>query len=69
MFGRPSTISERSEDLNQTDRNFTVDTSEAKMMMGPATVRDRTKEFAAAAERAAKSLGASVAGGEGVDAV
>ena len=65
MFGRPSTISERSEDLNQTDRNFTVDTSEAKMMMGPATVRDRTKEFAAAAERAAKSLGASVAGGEG----
>lgn len=66
MFGRPSTISERSEDLNQTDRNFTVDTSEAKMMMGPATVRDRTKEFAAAAERAAKSLGASVAGGEGV---
>ena len=64
MFGRPSTISERSEDLNQTDRNFTVDTSEAKM--GPATVRDRTKEFAAAAERAAKSLGASVAGGEGV---
>ena len=35
------------------------------MMMGPATVRDRTKEFAAAAERAAKSLGASVAGGEG----
>ena len=67
MFGRPSTISDpRSEDLNQTDRNFTVDTSEAKMMMGPATVRDRTKEFAAAAERAAKSLGASVAGGEGV---
>ena len=66
MFGRPSTISERSEDLNQTDRNFTGDTSEAKMMMGPATVRDRTKEFAAAAERAAKSLGASVAGGEGV---
>ena len=67
MFGRPSTISERSEDLNQTDRNFTVDTSEdRKMMMGPATVRDRTKEFAAAAERAAKSLGASVAGGEGV---
>ena len=66
MFGRPSTISERSEDLNQTDRNFTVDTSEAKMMMGPATVRDRTKEFAAAAARAAKSLGASVAGGEGV---
>ena len=66
MFGRPSTISDRrSEDLNQTDRNFTVDTSEAKMMMGPATVRDRTKEFAAAAERAAKSLGASVAGGEG----
>ena len=65
VFGRPSTISERSEDLNQTDRNFTVDTSEAKMMMGPATVRDRTKEFAAAAERAAKSLGASVAGGEG----
>ena len=66
MFGRPSTISERSEDLNQTDRNFTVDSSaEAKMMMGPATVRDRTKEFAAAAERAAKSLGASVAGGEG----
>ena len=41
VFGRPSTISERSEDLNQTDRNFTVDTSEAKMMMGPATVRDR----------------------------
>ena len=66
MFGRPSTISDRrSEDLNQTDRNFTVDTSEAKMMMDPATVRDRTKEFAAAAERAAKSLGASVAGGEG----
>ena len=66
MFGRPSTISDpRSEDLNQTDRNFTVDTSEAKMMMGPATVRDRTKEFAAAAERAAKSLGASVAGCEG----
>ena len=32
----------------------------------PATVRDRTKEFAAAAERAAKSSGASsIGGGEG----
>lgn len=36
------------------------------MDYGPTTVRDRTKEFAAAAERAAKSSGASsIGGGEG----
>ena len=69
VFERPSTITSREPDL-QTDRDFTVDSTEGTATMsmdyGPATVRDRTKEFAAAAERAAKSSGASsIGGGEG----
>jgi len=70
VFERPSTITSREPDL-QTDRDFTVDFTEGTATMmsldyRPATVRDRTKEFAAAAERAAKSSGASsIGGGEG----
>jgi len=65
VFERPSTITSREPNL-QTDRDFTVDSAEGTATMsmdyGPATVRDRTKEFAAAAERAAKSSGASSIG-------
>ena len=70
VFERPSTITSREPDL-QTDRDFTADSTEGTATMmsmdyRPATVRDRTKEFAAAAERAAKSSGASsIGGGEG----